>query len=360
MVEGIYKAIKLTGKIAIASAAVITAGLVYVLATYSKKDLLEKLFILFSYRKVRLQDGKLLEGPDKVLGFGAFGTVARYQLNQHNVALKLPHSKKYNDLQKHEIELIKKASSHPNIMTYHDPIAVDGYIGIVMDLMGGTVRGLLEKNPTLSWKTKLSIAVQMTKGLVHLHNLDNAYISIRTIVHQDLKTDNLLVDRIDDDPNIRVKISDFGLARQVDQVTLPIFGKISSKLQEGQAGGTLLYTAPEVIAAMTQNKESCEPKSDVFSAGIILWELATTKRPNRAMAEINKGKFREFEEDTNNNQQRVTTFSLFGNNVTYKPTYPKSGFFGPIINKCIKTKVDDRPSASSALNDLQEIKLGLN
>lgn len=357
MLEGLYIAIKVTLGLVIAGVTIITGGTIYVFSTYSIKDLIEKLIIHFLYQKVLLPDGKFLQGPDKLLGYGAFGSVALYQLDQQNVAIKLPHSKKYNDFQKHELELLQKANPHPNIMTYYDPIEVDGYVGIVMDLMAGTVNGLLEKKPTLSWDTKISIALQMTKALAHLHNLDNAYISIRTIVHQDLKTDNILVDRMEDNPNIRVKISDFGISRQVNQITLPIFGKISAKLKKGKVGGTLLYSAPEVIDAIFQQKESCEPKSDVFSTGIILWELATTKPPNRTMTEITEGKFDEFHKDKNNNQQRVTSFSLLGSNVICNPTYLKSGFFGPIINKCIKPKVDDRPSAISVLKDLQEIKL---
>lgn len=344
-------------KFAVTSILILISAAVILFTTNSYKDVAEKLFIFLNYRKVRLPNGKLLEGPDKLLGSGSFGTVARYKIDQKNIALKLPRSQKYNEFQRHEVELIKKANSHPNIMNYYEPVYVDGCIGIIMDLMTGTVKGLLDKYPSLSWSTKLSIALQLTNGLVHLHNLDNAYISIKTIVHQDLKTDNLLIDRVEDSPDIQVKISDFGLARQVNQITLPILGKISAKLKEGHVGGTLLYTAPEVIDAMARSKECCEPKSDVFSTGIILWEIATNNRPNRSNTEISEGRFNEFEVDAKKDQRCVTSYSLFGNKVTYIPTYPKSGHFGPIISKCIKPRVEDRPSATALQKDLQEIKV---
>mgnify|MGYP003390851455 CR=1 FL=1 len=323
----------------------------------------EALILIFSgvdlYKKIKLPDGRLLEGPGKLLGKGSFGIVCQYQLDKKLVAVKIPNSREYNALQQHELELLKKANPHMNVINYIDRVEVDRKIWIVMELMKGSVHDLLVKNPGLSPKTKLSIAIQITTGIVHLHNFNSAYFSREAIVHQDLKTDNILVDRLDDDPKINIKISDFGIARQVNQLTLPIFGKISSKLYKGQVGGTLLYTAPEVINGMVTKRECCEPKSDVYSAGIVFWEVATARRPNRSIQEIHKGTFDEFNRDKNTNRQRITKTSFFGEvtETLSEPTYPMSSFLGPIIDKCVQPKIDDRNSANSILKRLQQIEL---
>jgi serine/threonine protein kinase len=311
------------------------------------------------YQKIRMPDGRLLEGPDKVLGHGAFGTVCRYTLDNNLVAVKIPNSCEYNELQQHELEFLRKANPHTNVIKYIEQVEVSRRVWIVMELMNGSVRDLLNKNPGLSSKTKLSIAIQMATGIAHLHNFNSAYFSQKAIVHQDLKPDNLLVDTLNDDPNIKVKISDFGISRQLDQLKLPIFGKISSKLHKGHAGGTLLYTAPEIIEAMLAEKECCEPKSDVFSAGIILWEIATTRRPDRSMKEIRQGILKEFNRDKDAGRRRITNQSFFGGitETLSNPTYPKSSFFGPVIDKCIPTELDDRISARKTLEILQQISI---
>ena len=311
------------------------------------------------YQKVRMPDGRLLEGPNKVLGHGAFGTVCRYTLDNKLVAVKIPNSSEYNQHQQHELELLRKANPHINVIKYIDKVEVSRRVWIVMELMNGSVRDLLTKNPGLSSKTKLSIAIQIATGIAHLHNFNSAYFSQQAIVHQDLKPDNLLVDTLNDDPNIKVKISDFGISRQLDQLKLPFFGVISSKLHKGHAGGTLLYTAPEIITAMLAKKECCEPKSDVFSAGIILWEIATTHRPNRTIEEMGKGTFKEFNRDKETGRKRMTNHSFFVGTTTTlsNPTYPKSSFFGPVIDKCIQPKAEDRISARKTLEILQQISI---
>jgi serine/threonine protein kinase len=305
------------------------------------------------YEKIRLPDGRILEGPNKVLGKGAFGTVCCYHLDHRPVAVKIPASKEYNELQASEITLLKRANPHINIIKFLGEVEVSGKLWILMELMGGTVRDLLDQKPRLSSKTKMSIAIQMTTGIAHLHKLSSTFFTIAAIVHQDLKPDNLLVDRLDDDPSVAVKISDFGIARQVDEITIPIFGKISSKLHEGLVGGTLLYMAPEVVNAVVLRSDNYEPKADIFSLGLILWEIATTKRPNRSQQEIIQGTFQEFTADQKILKKRVGKTAFFG--VPTEPVYPRSSFFGPIIDKCIRARAGDRISASNALERLQQV-----
>ena len=285
--------------------------------------------------------------------------MCRYNLDNTPVAVKIPNSNEYNEFQKHEILLLKKANPHANIIRFIGQVEVSSKIWILMELMRGSVRDLLNQNPLLSSNTKLSIAIQMATGVAYLHKLHVGHLTRKAIVHQDLKPDNLLVSKLDDDPNLIVKISDFGIARQVDEFRLPIIGKISSKFHRGQVGGTLIYTAPEIVAAMALQQDCCEPKSDVFSVGLILWEIATTQQPKRSLREIEQGMFQEFTDDKNCRRKRMANISFFRDTfgASTEPTYPKSSFFGPVIKKCIRPNVDDRFSARKTLEILQQISL---
>lgn len=314
---------------------------------------------------IKLPDGSGLKGPYKVLGSGAFGTVSEFKLNQTSVAVKRASGAGNNAEQNHEIELLKAANTHPNIITYLGLAHVESKVWILVELMHGSVRSLLDSTPNLSHATKLSLGIQLFRGLAHLHHVaDSDSKSIRTmtmireaIVHQDLKTDNLLVNGFLDEPNIQLKISDFGCARRVTHRKLPFVGtRITTKVHEGEMKGTLLYMAPEVIQAALKNKTSCEPKSDVYSAGLILWEIMTGCRPNRSQREIcQDGTFNEFSNDKTRHAVRGTKYHVFGQNVgeTMVPTYPKSQFFGPAINKCVKSNPNKRDSARQVLNYLE-------
>lgn len=312
-------------------------------------------------QQIRMPDGRLLVGPDKVLGNGAFGTVCQYTLaNNEPVAVKIPNRPEYNELQQRELKLLQKANPHPNVIKYIAQVEVSNKLWIIMELMKGSVRGLLTKNPGLSIRTKLSIAIQMATGVSYLHQFNSTgWLVKKAIVHQDLKPDNLLVDTLDDNPNLRVKICDFGIARQLDQLKLPGFGTISSKLHRGNVGGTLLYMAPEVVASMCSGSECCTPKSDVFSMGLILWEIATQQRPSRTEKEIMGGTFEEFDRDKNTDRRSITKQRFFGARTVTRsdPTYPQSSFFGAIIGKCIQPKQSERISACETRERLNKISL---
>src|ERR1700733_14258507 len=118
-------------------------------------------------------------------------------------------------MQQHELDLLKRANvgAHPNIIKLIDGIEVNHKVWIILEFMKGSVRDLLDEQLQLSWKTKLSIAIQMAKGVSYLHNLTKALFDREAIVHQDLKPANLLVNVLKDTPEIQVKISDFGIAR---------------------------------------------------------------------------------------------------------------------------------------------------
>ena len=309
-----------------------------------------------AHQKITMPDGRVLVGPDKSLGQGAFGKVHRYTLDNQPVAVKTPIRPADNERLQHELALLKKANPHPNIIKYIEQKKVNGNVWIFMALMQGTVRDLLHHIPGLSSTTKLSIAIQLATGVAYLHNLNSTRFYQHAIVHQDLKPDNLLLDTLSDDPKIKVKISDFGMARHREQLKLPLFGEIVVKLHQGSVGGTLQYIAPEAKLAMTRRTECCELKSDVFSMGIILWEIATACRPSRSTEEIEQGTFTEFYRDKAADSKLMMQTSFFGAKTEIMtPSYPKSSFFGPIIDKCIRPQLNQRISASQTLKTLQEL-----
>lgn len=280
-----------------------------------------------------LSDGALLQGPFKELGGGAFGKVYEYSLDSIKVAVKIPEKPEYNSLQEREFEISNKAGPHGNIVRLYRKEMIDQKVFIIMELMAGTLRQLLENFPQLSLKTRLSLGIQITKAMVRLHNYNGAQVNVHGIIHQDLKSDNVLLDKLEDNPNVTAKVADLGIALAQHRTRLPLLGTITKeKLFEG-LGGTLIYMAPEVIAAMISNSGGGNTKSDIFSLGLVLCELETSHRPQRSRDEIIKGEFNEFAQ--------------------HKDKYR---FFGSVIEGCIKPNPSQRLTAPDVLTKLEAIK----
>ena len=305
---------------------------------------------------IQLSNGVMLAGPDKILGQGAFGVVATYTYGSLAVAVKIPKAPQDNESQQHELTMLKQASPHANIVRLMTSERVKGKLYLILELMKGTVTNLLQAHPHLSWKTKLSVAIQLLTGIVHLHTLNSSTFTRKSMVHQDLKPDNLLVDKLEDNPNIRVKISDFGMARIVDEFKVPLLGTIAKQATEGPTGGTYQYMAPEVVQMLTTQDISAPSRgSDIFSAGVILWEIATQIAPNRKKLDIEQGSFPNFQKDHNQSRKKESINIWRQKTVVEYKSYPMSQFFGPVIAKCIQPKSSQREDATKVLSDLQQI-----
>ncbi|MGH9317523.1 MAG: protein kinase domain-containing protein [Thermoanaerobaculia bacterium] len=155
------------------------------------------------------------------------------------------------------------ALNHPNIITIHDIGTSDGALYIAMEFVDGrTLRELLLSGP-LGIKRLVSIAAQVADGLSKAHAAG--------IVHRDLKPENVMVNK-----DGFVKILDFGLAKLV----APVSDK-GSQLQTlagpgtrpGVVMGTVGYMSPEQASG-----QIVDFRSDQFSLGAILYEMATGKR----------------------------------------------------------------------------------
>jgi TolB-like protein/Tfp pilus assembly protein PilF len=163
------------------------------------------------------------------------------------------------------------ALDHPNIAVIHQVGEQDGTPFIVMQLLQGkTLRQLIRQGP-LPMKQWLRVASGMAEGLAHAHK--------EGIIHRDLKPDNVMVT---DDGQVR--ILDFGLAKALDRPesegggVRTLSGRPATAGAEltrvGQHFGTLAYMSPEQARGETMDR-----RSDLFSLGVLLHEMAAGEVP---------------------------------------------------------------------------------
>ncbi len=143
--------------------------------------------------------------------------------------------------------------SHPNIVEMYDVGEDNGLYYIVMEYVEGkTLKQLLKKRGSLTLSEAIDIMLQLTDGMAHAHD---SYI-----VHRDLKPQNIM---IKDDGQI--KITDFGIAMALNSTQLT---------QTNSVMGSVHYLPPEQAAG-----KGCTIKSDIYSMGIIFYELLTGELP---------------------------------------------------------------------------------
>lgn len=150
-----------------------------------------------------------------------------------------------------------KRLRHPNIVLFMGAVTQPPNLSIVTEYLSrGSLYRLLHKHgarEALDEKRRLCMAYDVAKGMNYLHKRNPP------IVHRDLKSPNLLVDK-----KYTVKVCDFGLSRL----------KANTFLSSKSAAGTPEWMAPEVLRDEPSNE-----KSDLYSFGVILWELATLQQP---------------------------------------------------------------------------------
>jgi len=145
---------------------------------------------------------------------------------------------------------------HPNICMFLGACTQPPNFALVLEYCSrGSLMGLIQnKEINLNWDDKKRLALETCRALNYLHSFNPP------ILHRDLKSLNLLIDEF-----FRIKLADFGWTKILDNY---MTGKI----------GTYQWMAPEVIS-MFQYTE----KADVFSFGIILWEISAREPPFRSI-----------------------------------------------------------------------------
>jgi serine/threonine protein kinase len=194
------------------------------------------------------------------LGRGAIGTVYRAldPLIEREVAVKALNPNLPEDIAGEvRVRFLREAKSagrlnHANIVAIYDVGEQDGTAYIAMELLEGrTLQDMLRDPERMPVQKAADIAAQVADGLDHAHYF--------AIVHRDVKPANIMVS-----PSGRAKLTDFGVA----------YIPSSSVTHAGQALGSPKYMSPEQVLGLP-----IDPRSDVFSLGVVFYEMLTRRTP---------------------------------------------------------------------------------
>ena len=152
--------------------------------------------------------------------------------------------------------------NHPNIATVHDFDSQNGTDFLVTELVPGVTLDERLTAGALAEREVIQIGMQLADGLEVAHR--------EVIIHRDLKPANLRLT-----PEGRLKILDFGLAKRVARAGEETLTQ--SGLEPGDTAGTLPYMAPEQLKG-----EKVDQRTDLWAAGVVLYELAIGRRPFEA------------------------------------------------------------------------------
>ncbi|XP_047942727.1 uncharacterized protein LOC125189498 [Salvia hispanica] len=265
------------------------------------------------------------------LGSGTFGTVYHGKWRGTDVAIKRINDRCFSGkpLDQERMrddfwnEAIKLADlHHPNVVAFYG-VVLDGPEGSVATvteyMVNGSLRNALQKNDRILDKRKrLLIGMDVAFGMEYLH--------AKNIVHFDLKSDNLLVNLRDPHRPI-CKVGDLGLSKVKCQTLI-----------SGGVRGTLPWMAPELLNG---SSSLVSEKVDVFSFGIVLWELLTAEEP---YADLHYG-------------------AIIGGIVsnTLRPIVPETcdPDWRALMEKCWSSEPSERPNFTKIAEDLRAMALKL-
>jgi serine/threonine protein kinase/Tol biopolymer transport system component len=219
------------------------------------------------------------------------------------------------------------ALNHPNIVTIHSVEEADGVHFITMELVEGQTLSEILPRDGFSLSRLLALAIPLADAVSSAHRTG--------ITHRDLKPDNVMVDG-----EGRLKVLDFGLAKTRDPkgadegLTHAPTGPVET--EEGKILGTVAYMSPEQAEG-----KAVDPRTDVFSLGTILYEMATGERPFRGDTKMSTiGSILKDEPASVTERNR---------------TLPRH--LGRIIRRCLAKDPDRRYQTTLDLrNELEELK----
>ena len=213
--------------------------------------------------------GKRLDGRyeiKEIIGVGGMAVVykAYDSIEDRIVAIKIlkeefASNEEFQRRFKNESKAIA-VLSHPNIVKVFDVSFGDLIQYIVMEYIDGiTLKEYIERNGVLPWSDAVNISIQILRGLQHAHD--------KGIVHRDVKPQNIMI--LADNT---VKVTDFGIAR---------FARNESKTITDKAIGSVHYISPEQVKG-----ELTDEKADIYSVGVIMYEMITGTLPFEAESAI--------------------------------------------------------------------------
>ncbi|XP_070614573.1 mitogen-activated protein kinase kinase kinase 9 isoform X3 [Erythrolamprus reginae] len=296
-----------------------------------------------SGRRLRLQEGRrrsdlqaaspaiqLLEIDfselilEEIIGIGGFGKVYRAIWFGEEVAVKAARYDPDEDLSEaienvHQEAKLFTMLKHPNIIALRGVCLKEPNLCLIMEFARGGSLNRVLSGKRIPPDILVNWAVQIAEGMNYLHEE-----AIVPIIHRDLKSSNILIlEKVEngDLSNKNLKITDFGLAREWHKTT-----KMS-------AAGTYAWMAPEVIRSSMFSKGS-----DVWSYGVLLWELLTGEVPFRGIDGL------------------AVAYGVAMNKLSLPipSTCPEP--FARLMEDCWNTDPHSRPSFANILNKLTNIE----
>lgn len=236
------------------------------------------------------------------------------------------HDKAFIDMLLHEARL-SATLTHTNIVQVYDVGLAEGRYFIAMEHIHGedirSIIRMMKKRSVVEFPLEhaLSILLGVCAGLAYAHEKRDLEGSLLNIVHRDISPQNIVITFTGD-----VKIVDFGIAKSISQT--------GEDTKDGQLKGKVPYMSPEQAAS-----QEVDYRSDIFAAGVILFELTTGKRLFKGASEYETLKLiceRDYPLPT-----------------MIKPGYPKG--LERIVMKALAKKREDRyPSARDMQADLEQ------
>jgi len=192
-----------------------------------------------------------------VLGTGAAGVVYTGLFRGKKVAVKVLHEAEMtstDQLRNFRAEVgVMRSLNHENIVKFYGACMKRPHVCIIMELCSHSLFEVLHEQEKLpQYGTLLDLATDIASAMAYVHR--------RAVIHRDLKTHNILLSN-----EGRAKIVDFGIARENEKTFLDT---------KHAGAGTVAYMAPELFVA-----DGIDDKVDVYSFGVILWEMLTGRVP---------------------------------------------------------------------------------